>query len=101
MLTRREVLKSAASAIVVSRASAAPASAGAQQGLPNPHGTRGIGAASPGFGARMRANAAATPPVEWIDYCHATGFGGVEGRLPPSSAADTVALRAKLESYKM
>ncbi len=82
-VTRREVLKTAASAIFVSPvASVATGTAFGQTaspaaGRPNPYGRRGLGGATSGFSARMRANAAAAPPVDFVDYCHGLGLGGV------------------------
>jgi sugar phosphate isomerase/epimerase len=82
-------------------ASAAVRVQGEQRATPNPYGRRGIGGAPTGFGARSRANAAATPPVDFIDYCHSIGLGGAEVRLPPTDPAEIAKLRAKLESYQM
>ena len=70
-------------------------------GRASPFGRRGLGAAPTGFSARSRANATATPPVDWIDYCHSIGLGGVETRTPPTDSAEIAALRARLERYQM
>ncbi|HVW05005.1 MAG TPA: TIM barrel protein [Vicinamibacterales bacterium] len=106
-VTRREILKTAASAVLVSpvigAASSASAVASPQTAAvtPNPFGRRGIGAAPTGFSARMRANAAMTPPVDFLDYCHNLGLGGAELRLPPTDPAEIAKLRARAESYNM
>jgi len=71
------------------------------EGVPNPHGKRGLGATPTGFGARLRANAAANPPVEPIDYYHSIGLGGFETGAPPLDAAVAAKLRDKLQSYDM
>jgi len=95
MLTRREILMTAGSAsALLSRLTAETA-------VPNPNGTLGIGAAPTGFMARMRANRSAKPPVDWIDYCHSLGLGGVETSAPPTDPAEIAKLRDKLESYGM
>jgi 3-oxoisoapionate decarboxylase len=105
-ITRREILKTGASAVLalpMAGAGERPASArevtnGADV---NPYGRRGLGAAPTGFGARSRANAAATPPVDFIDYCHGIGLGGAEVRQPPTDPPEIARLRTKLESYQM
>ena len=107
-ITRRDLLKTGASAVLTLPAAAAARPAAAWEMaqsaagiVPNPYGRRGIGGAPTGFGARSRANAAATPPVDFIDYCHGIGMGGAEVRLPPTDPAEIAKLRAKLESYQM
>jgi sugar phosphate isomerase/epimerase len=105
-LTRRDVLKTAGSAIVALPAARVnggePVLAMRQAGpVPNPHGKLGLGGAPTGFGARSRANAAATPPVDFIDWCHSIALGGAEVRTPPTDAAEIAKLRARLESYQM
>lgn len=107
-VTRREVLKTAASTVIAApiagamarTASAEPASF-MPQATPNPAGRRGIGAAPTGFSARMRANAAKTPPVDFLEYCHTMGLGGTELREPPMDPAAIAAFRRKVESYQM
>ena len=95
MMTRRELLKAAGSAAVLM----APLQA--EPTVPNPNGKLGLGAAPTGFMARMRANRAAHPPVDWIDYCHGLGLGGVETSAPPKDPSEIARLRDKLESYNM
>ncbi len=105
-VTRRDLLKTAASAVLTapfataSRPALAAAASGIQTAV-NRYGRRGIGAAPTGFAARARANAAATPPVDWVDYCHGLGLGGVETRTPPTDPAEIAKLRAKLDQYQM
>jgi sugar phosphate isomerase/epimerase len=106
MITRRELLKTAASAAMVSPLLARPsiaaaAQAGATPATPNPRGPLGLGASAAGFGTRTRANRAATPPVDWIDYCYQMGYGGAETREPPTDPAEIAALRKKLDAYHM
>jgi sugar phosphate isomerase/epimerase len=67
----------------------------------NPYGKRGLGAAPTGFSARMRANKQATPPVEWIDYCHSLGLGGIETSAPPTDPDGISRYRDKIASYDM
>ncbi len=101
MPTRRDLLKAAASMTLASPF-VAPLFAAARGDVPpNPYGKRGLGAAPTGFSARMRANAAATPPVDWVDYCHGLGLSGVEAQTPPTDPAAISALRKKLEAYNM
>jgi len=105
-MTRRDVLKTAGSAIVALPAARVmggkPVLAMRQAGpVPNPYGKLGLGGAPTGFGARSRANAAATPPVDFIDWCHSIGLGGAEVRVPPTDPAEIAKLRARLESYQM
>lgn len=105
-VTRRDVLKTAASAVAVSPLVgagifAAPGQSTAGGVTPNPYGRRGLGGAPTGFGTRMRANAALTPPVDFLDYCHNLGLGGAELRLPPTDPAEIAKLRARAESYNM
>ncbi len=64
--------------------------------------SRDLGATPTGFGARMKANAEAIPPVDFLDYCHSLGLGGVELRGgPPLDPAAIGALRGKLQRYGM
>lgn len=67
----------------------------------NPHGKRGIGASSAGFGMRIRANKEAQPPVDFVDYGHSLALGGVETSLPSNDSESARSLRRKIESYKM
>jgi sugar phosphate isomerase/epimerase len=106
MITRRELLKTAASAAVASPLLARPSMAAAAQAgvtpaLPNPRGPLGLGASAAGFGTRRRVNAAATPPVDWVDYLYRMGYGGAETREPPTDPAEIAALRKKLDTYHM
>jgi sugar phosphate isomerase/epimerase len=109
-ITRRQILKSGASALAVAPLAASVRPAGANEAtqvqsggslVPNPYGRRGLGGAPTGFGARSRTNAAATPPVDFVDYCHSIGLSGAEVRTPPTDAAEIGRLRARLESYQM
>lgn len=102
MLTRRDMLKAAGSMAIAMPITAGRLSQTAlAQAQPNPRGKLGLGAASAGFGSRMRAVSSATPPIDWIDYCHSVGFAGVESRQPPTDAAEIAKLRGRLESYQM
>lgn len=67
----------------------------------NPYGKKGLGAAPTGFGARRRANSEAKPPVEWIDYCHNLGLGGIETSAPPTDPDGIARYRDKIASYDM
>ena len=92
-MTRRQVLQAA---------SALPALlAGARGASTNPLGKRALGAGPAGFGQRLRANRAANPPVDFIDYCHDLGLGGLEMRLPSNGYDAVKGVREKLESYNM
>ena len=94
-MTRRELLMAAGSAALFSSvANAAPV-------VPNPNGRRGVGAAPAGFGQRVRANRAATPPVDWIEYCHSLGFGAVETQVPPTTPEEIASMRDKIQTYDM
>jgi 3-oxoisoapionate decarboxylase len=93
-MTRREMLIAAGSAPAFLSTMAAAATT-------NPYGKRGMGAAPTGFMARMRANREATPPVDWIDYCHSIGLGGVETSAPPTDAEAINKYRDKIASYDM
>ena len=95
MLTRREMLMASAA-----MALASPLMAGAQAAA-NPFGKRGLGGGPAGFPGRARANASATPPIDWLDYCHGLGLGGAEARQPPTDPAEIAKLRRTLESYSM
>ncbi len=95
MMTRRAMLMAAGSTPAFLRPLPATPS------VPNPHGKRGLGATPTGFMARMRANRAASPPVDWIDYCHGLGLGGAETMAPPLDAEGIRSYRDKIESYNM
>jgi len=98
-MTRRGMLLAVGSAAAASWPLANPAAAAA---IPNPQGKRGLGATPTGFGARNRANAQATPPVDPIDYYHSLGLGGAEVTgVPPSDPEAIRKLRDKLQSYDM
>ena len=102
MLTRRELLKTAAAIAVAAPGAVVPSSLeAATQAAANLHGRRGLGAAPAGFGARSRANRNAIPPVDWIDYCQSQGYGGVETGPPPTDPAQIATLRGRIESYNM
>jgi 3-oxoisoapionate decarboxylase len=93
-MTRRELLMAAGSApAFLSSMSAATTG--------NPYGKRGLGAAPTGFAARMRANREATPPVDWIDYCHSLGLCGAETSAPPTDPEAINKYRDKIASYDM
>jgi sugar phosphate isomerase/epimerase len=97
-VTRRELLIAAGAAAAVlplpSRA--------AVDAIPNPKGRRGIGGSPTAFSARNRANAQATPPIDFIDYGHSLGLGGVEVSGGPPTAPDAIAkLRDKIQAYDM
>ncbi len=96
-MTRREMLTAAAIS------AAMPWTArGSADAIPNPMGKRGIGGSPTAFGARIRANAQAQPPIEFIDYGHSLGLGGVEERgAPPTDPAAIAKLRDKIQSYDM
>ena len=72
-----------------------------QAATTNSQGKRGLGGAPAGFGQRTRANNQATPPVDWLDYCHSLGLGGVETRLPSNDPDAVRKFRQKLEAYNM
>src|SRR5437879_2405869 len=92
-MTRRQILQATALVpALITRARAAST---------NPLGKRGIGAGPAGFGQRLRANSKANPPVDFIDYCHELGLGGLEMRLPSTDPEAVKQLRQKLESYNM
>ncbi len=69
--------------------------------VPNPQGKLGIGATPTGFMVRMRVNREATPPVDWIDYCHSLGLGGAETGAPPLDQEGISRFRDKIQSYNM
>ena len=94
MTTRRELLLAAAAAATVVQGKA-------QTAVPNPEGKRGLGATPTGFGARLRANRDAKPPVDWIDYCHSIGLGGAETAAPPLDPEGIAKMRDKIQSYNM
>jgi sugar phosphate isomerase/epimerase len=90
-MTRREMLIAAGSVC-----------AAFAQSVPNPRGKLGMGGAPTAFTARLKANAQATPPVDFIDYCHSLGLGGAEVRGgPPTSPEEISKLRDKIQSYDM
>lgn len=98
-MTRRGMLLAVGSAAAASWPLESPAAAAA---IPNPQGKRGLGATPTGFGARNRANAEATPPVDPIDYYHSLGLGGAEVTgVPPTDPEAIRKLRDKLQSYDM
>ena len=92
-MTRRQVLQAAGCIPALF--------AGASAASTNPLGKRGLGGGPAGFGQRIRANSRATPPVDFIDYCHSLGLGGVETRLTSTDPEAVKRLRDKLESYNM
>lgn len=93
-MTRRQVLQATAFApALLSRARAAAST--------NPLGKRGVGAAPAAFGQRLRANGKANPPVDFVDYCHNLGLGGLEMRLSKTDPDSVKQLRQKLETYNM
>jgi 3-oxoisoapionate decarboxylase len=94
MMTRREMLIAASSAPAFLSTTAAAATT-------NPYGKRGLGAAPTGFMARMRVNREAKPPVDWVDYCHGLGLGGVETSAPPTDPEAINKYRDKIASYDM
>lgn len=62
----------------------------------------GLGATPTGFAARIKANAQANPPVDFLDYCHRLGLGGAELRGgPPLDPTAIRAMREKLEAFQM
>lgn len=67
----------------------------------NPFGKRGLGGAPAGFGLRNRANSMANPPVDFVDYCHSLGLGGVQTRLPSNDPEAVRKFRQTIESYNM
>jgi sugar phosphate isomerase/epimerase len=91
-LSRRELLASAAGAMLLPLSASAAA-------VVNPRGKLGIGVAPAGFGQRVRANAAAK--VEMVDWAHENGYGGLESALPPADLDAAHRLRDKLESLNM
>jgi sugar phosphate isomerase/epimerase len=98
-MTRREWLAAAGAASVASTALVGQAAA---EAIPNPHGKRGLGGAPTAFIARNRANAKATPPIDFIDYCHSLGLGGAEVMGgPPMDPEGIRKLRDRLQSYDM
>jgi 3-oxoisoapionate decarboxylase len=103
-MTRREVFRavgsaSAASSLVTAWSLTRTAEAA---GIPNPQGHKGLGGAPTAFIARNRANAQATPPVDFIDYCHSLGLGGAEVMGgPPNDPEALRKLRDKLQAWDM
>ncbi len=97
-MTRREMLIAAGAA-----AAALPGSLrAASDAIPNPKGRLGIGGSPTAFGARLRANAQAKPPIDFLDYGHSLGLGGVEERGgPPTDSAAIAKLRDKIQTYDM
>jgi len=49
----------------------------------------------------LRANSQAKPPLDFVDYCHGLGLGGVETRLTSNDPESVKLFRQKLESYDM
>ncbi len=94
MTTRRELLLAAASASILLKAQAPAA-------VPNPQGSRGVGATPTGFKVRMLVNRESKPSVDWIDYCHSLGLGGAETAAPPLDAEGISKFRDKVQSYNM
>lgn len=92
-MTRRQVLQAAGCLPALL--------CGATGASTNPLGKRGLGGGPAGFGQRLRANRQANPPLDFIDYCHGLGLGGVETRLPSTDLEAIKKLRQKLESYDM
>jgi sugar phosphate isomerase/epimerase len=102
MMHRRDMLKvTAASFAVVSTAKLIPALGQTPPAapVPNPYGRRGLGAAFSGWGQRIRANNAAK--IDWIDYCHSIGLGGVEAQTAPTDPAAQADVRRRIERYDM
>lgn len=93
-MTRREL-------IVLGGAALATPSFVQAAAVPNPNGKRGAGAGPAGFGQRIRANAAAKPPVDWLEYCHSIGFGGAEFRDTPAAPDEISRMRDRLQTYNM
>jgi hypothetical protein len=62
--------------------------AGLLPALLSAQGKKGLGASAAGFSMRLRANKEAQPPVDFVDYGHGLGLGGVETSLPPYPARD-------------
>jgi 3-oxoisoapionate decarboxylase len=92
-MTRREVLAAAGCVpALLSRLEA---------DTKNPHGKRGLGATPTGFAQRLRANSQAKPPVDFVDYCHNLGLGGIEMRLSSNDIEAARNFRQKLDSYDM
>jgi sugar phosphate isomerase/epimerase len=72
------------------------------QSVPNPRGRQGMGGSPTAFTARLKANSQATPPVDFIDYCHSLGLGGAELRGgPPTTPEEINKLRDKIQSFDM
>jgi len=69
--------------------------------IPNSQGKRGLGATPTAFGARNRANAQASPPVDPLDYYHSLDLGGAELGAPPTTPEGIRSLRDKVQSYNM
>src|SRR5690349_8818238 len=67
----------------------------------NPFGKRGLGGAPAGFGLRNRANSKANPPVDFVDYCHSLGLGGVQTRLASNDSEAVRKFRQTIDSYNM
>ena len=92
-MTRREALAAAGFVpALLSRLQAAST---------NPFGKRGLGGAPAGFGQRIRANSKANPPVDFVDYCHSLGLGGVQTRLASNDPEAVRTFRRKIETYNM
>jgi hypothetical protein len=74
-MTRREILKSAASALPAM--ALPPAARSAPQTV-----LKNMGSAGPGLGARIRATRDAGKEWDIVEYCHEKGLGAAHTSLP-------------------
>lgn len=85
MLTRRQVLAAAGSAVVLR----------AQRSFPR------MGGAPTAFSLRARAARGGSQPFDIVEHCHGLGLSGIETARPPATPDAVKSFRQKLEAYDM